>query len=398
MGLFNRSRRSKSNTPESLFAWFVRGSDGSLPIGYHNLLDAPEVVSCIDRIAGVISSATIYLMRNTNDGDKRVKNRLSRFVDVTPWGDLATRQSWMDWIVATELGKGDGNAYVLPRTRFGEFTALEPMPGASAIADAGSRSYTVSWKNKVYEPDEVLHFRLHADPDYPWKGRGYRVQAGALAASLRQVGELKDNLTDPDYKPPLIISVDTDADLADAEKRNAFRREFLEDDADEKGAPWILPAGLMKVEQLKPLNLNDLAVKDTMELDKRAIAALFGVPPFIVGVGEFSASEYNNFIRTVVIPICTGISQELTAKLLESPEMYFKFNDRRLYAYDMRDIVEMDLAMAERGFLTGDEAREDAGRDPAGLTEFQVLENYIPYDMTNKQKKLIQEVLKDAET
>ena len=400
MGLFSRKTRSKSDTEAALYAFFVGGSNGSLPLGYHSLLDSPEVGACIDRIAAVISSATIYLMRNTTKGDERVRNRLSRFVDVTPWPDMATRQTWMDWIVTTMLGPGDGNAFVLPRTRRlgSEYAALEPMPGASAISDVGGRSYTIRWKEGVYEPDEVLHFRLHADPLRPWNGRGYRVKAAQIAASLQQSEELKDSLSAPDYKPPLIVSVDTDSDLADPEKRETFRRTYLEDGPEDKGKPWILPSGLIKVEQLKPLSLNDLAIRDTMELDKRTAAAIFGVPPFLVGVGDFDRDEYNNFIRTVVVPICTGIAQQLTDKLLENEEMYFRFNDRRLYAYDTRDIVEMDLAMAERGFLTGDEAREDAGRDPAGLTEFQVLENYIPYDVTGKQKKLIQEVLKDAES
>ena len=392
MGLFSRARRrSKLDTQAALYAYFIEGKGGTLPIGYHNLLDAPEVISCIDRIAGVISSATIYLMRNTDNGDKRVKNRLSRFVDVTPWPDMATRQSWMDWIVSTMLGPGDGNAFVLPHVRGGEFTALEPMPGASAVMTEDG--YEVIWRGRTYAPDEVLHFRLHTDTDQPWKGRGYRVQAGAIAAGLKQVSELKESLSSPDYKPPLIVSVDTDADLADEEKREEFRKKYLEDT--DKGKPWILPAGLIKVEQLRPLSLNDLAVADTMELDKRTLAAIFGAPPFLVGVGEFSQSWYNSYIQTVVLPICTGIAQQLTDKLLLSEEMYFKFNDRRLFAYDMEDIVTMDLNMAARGFLTGDEVREDAGRDPAGLTEFTVLENYIPIEMTGKQKKLIQEVLQN---
>lgn len=396
MGLFSRKQKRAVTASPSTLAWFLAGSGGALPTGYHRLLDSPEVGAAINRMTAVISSATIYLMRNTSKGDERVKNRLSRFVDVTPWPDMATRQSWMSWIVAMMLGEGDGNAYVLPRTRLGEFTALEPMPGAQAMADPGGRSYTVRWKETVYEPDDVLHFRLFADLDYPWKGRGYRVQANALAASLQQSEELKDSLSSPEYKPPMIVSVESDADFADPEKREEFRKAYLEDT--DSGKPWIIPSGLIKVDQVRPLSLNDLAIADTMELDKRTIAAIFGVPPFLLGVGDFDRDAYNNFIRTVVVPICTGIAQELTDKLLTSEEMYFKFNDRRLYAYDMRDIVQLDLDMAARGFLTGDEAREDAGRDPAGLTEFQILENYIPYELTGKQKKLIQEVLKNAET
>ena len=47
--------------------------------------------------------------------------------------------------------------------------------------------------------------------------------------------------------------------------------------------------------------------------------------------------------------------------------------------------------MADRGYLNGDEVREDAERDPIGLTERRVLENYIPIDMAGMQKKLTQQ-------
>ena len=395
MGLFKRrDRRSAGDNP--LMAFYLAGSGGDLPLGYHSILESPEVGACIDRIAAVISSATIYLMRSGDKGDKRVKNRLSRFVDVTPWPDMGTRQLWMNWIVTQMLGPGDGNAFVLPRTRFGgrEYRALEPMPGAFAVRS--DRGYEVQWKGMVLQHDDVLHFRLFADPDEPWRGRGYRLRAGRLAASLRQTEDLKDSLSSPEYKPPLIVSVDTDSDLADEEARDRFREKYLE--SADSGKPWIIPSSLISVSQVKPLTLTDLAVKDTVELDKRAVAAIFGVPPSLVGIGEFSQKEYNNFIRSVVIPICRGIEQELTSKLLDSDDLYFRFNDRRLYAYDMADLVAIDLNMSDRGFMCGDEVREDAGRDPAGLTEYRLLENYIPYDAAGDQKKLIKEDPKDAET
>ena len=52
--------------------------------------------------------------------------------------------------------------------------------------------------------------------------------------------------------------------------------------------------------------------------------------------------------------------------------------------------IQMDLSMADRGYMNGDEVREDAYRDPAGLTDFVRLENYIPVDMAGAQKKLVQ--------
>ena len=380
MGLF--SRRNKNTSLLGL--WF--NSDGDLPAGYHRLLDCPEVGACIDRISGIVSTCTIYLMQSSPKGDRRVKDALSRFVDIDPWPGMSTGPLWRSWITSTLLGNGDGNAMVLPHRRNGQFTSLEPMPGASLSPDAESGSYRISWRGQTLEPDEVLHFRLFADPDLPWRGRGYKLPAERLAASLLQTEQLKSSLSSPKYKPPMIVSVNSDSDLSDDEKREALRKRYLEDV--DSGKPWILPADLFKVEQVKPLTLADLAVKDTMELDKKAIAAIFGVPAFLLGLGQFSQKEYNNFIRTVVEPICKTIETELTLKLLSSENRYFTFNRRRLYSYDLESQIRIDTAMSDRGYLNGDEVREDAMRDPAGLTEYKVLENYIPWEDSGNQKKL----------
>ena len=388
----------RSTAPKSTLLGYWLSSDGSLPQGYHRLLDSPEVASCINRQAAIIGSSTIYLMQNKKGGDVRQKTALSRFVDVEPCPGM-TRQLWMTWIVGQLLGKGDGNAFVQPSFRGGMLAALRPMPGA-ALTLAHSYDddrYQVSWRGRTYEQDELLHFRLFADLDNPWKGRGYRIQAQAVADSLLRSGAIRETLSSPDYKPPVVISVDSDADLTGKESRDKFRKDYIEDN--EPGQPWILPGGLVKVQQIKPLTLNDLAIKDTVELDKKTVAAIFGVPLFLLGIGTFNQAEYNNFIKTVIEPICVGIEQELTLKLLISDQMYFQFNRRRLYNYDLKTLIDMDLAMSDRGYLNGDEVREDSFRDPAGLTDYVRLENYIPTDKAGDQKKLIQKEGSDnAET
>lgn len=385
MPLFKKKQQRSANSP--LGVWFI-GGGSELPAGYHRLLDSPEIAACINRIAAIISSATIYLMENTNKGDVRVHDDLARFVDIEPWPNMATRQSWVNWIVTTMLGEGDGEAFVLPRTTGGKFTALEPMPGAVSI-DNPAGGYFVQWRGYTYAPDEVLHFRLYADPDRPWKGRGVRVQANRLAASLSTTSQLKDMLNSPDYKPPLIVAVNSDNAFSDEAERENFRESYLSDSKD--GKPWILPADLVKIEQLKPMSLTDLAIKDTVEIDKKTATAIFGVPGFTLGIGNFSEAEHNHCVRTVYIPICQGIEQEMTLKLLASPKRYFKISRRRLYAYDLKDLINMDLAMSDRGYLNGDEVRADMDLDPVGLTERTRLENYIPTDMAGNQKKLIQE-------
>ena len=89
--------------------------------------------------------------------------------------------------------------------------------------------------------------------------------------------------------------------------------------------------------------------------------------------------------------MATVWEQETTQKLLENPKRYYKISRRRLYDYDLKTLIDIDNSMADRGYLNGDEVREDAERDPIGLTERRVLENYIPIDMSGNQKKLIQQ-------
>ena len=365
--------------------WFT-ADGGCCPGGYRRLLDCPEVQAAIDHYAAVIGNATIYLMENTKDGDKRVRDRLARKVDVEPW-IYGTRRDWVSWIVSTMMGEGDGNAFVLPYfLPSGELWNLEPMPGATAHETPDRRGYTVSWRDGEYPSDAVIHFRLFPDPKRPWKGRGYQATAKDLIEGLGGLSELEKTLASPDYKPPIILRADTTADIFDDDAREAFRKKYLENM--ERGKPWILPEGFLSVEQIRPLSLADLAIKDTAELNKTALASLMGLPPFLLGVGNFNRDQYNAWIRQRVIPICNGITQTLTRALIENDKRYFVMPEKRLYSYTPMEMVTMGLQMSDRGFANGDEVREMAMMDPAGLTEYRALENYIPYDMAAMQQKL----------
>lgn len=68
----------------------------------------------------------------------------------------------------------------------------------------------------------------------------------------------------------------------------------------------------MSVNSVKPLSLSDLAIKDGVELDRRSVGAIFGVPGFLLGVGSFNREEFNVFVSTVLRPLAQVIEQELT--------------------------------------------------------------------------------------
>lgn len=358
--------------------------------GYSSLIHSPDVAAAVDVIADVVSSATIHLMRNTDGGDVRVKNELSKFIDIHPYR-MGTRKTLINWIITYMLTTGDGNACVLPVTRDGYLEELVPMPGASLVSVDEGVAYEVHWRGQVFDPQSVLHFPLRPDPMRPWMGRGIRIQLKDVLQNLRQSAATTNSFLSDKWKPSVIVKVDAVAEeFSGKEGRKKLMEEYLANQ--NAGEPWLIPADLMDVVTVKPLSLSDLALNDNVQLDKRTVAAAIGVPAFTIGVGTYSQDEYNNFIRRKVIPLADGIAQELTRKLLLSPEMFFQFNARKLYAYNYEQLAKVGGDLYVRGMMTGNEVRNWLDLGPKkGLDELVMLENYIPVDQAGNQKKLIKE-------
>lgn len=385
MALFNRKRDAQQRSSNVGVSVINLDSPGVLTgYGYHRLVDAPEVASAIWIIADLISSMPIHLMEKQKNGDKRIRDALSRKIDIDPWS-LGTRQIWVHWIVETMLN--DGEAVVIPQTSGTMISDLTPAPDATLHRPTGSTTYYALYKGHQLEAGNILHFRLRPDPLQPWRGIGPQVQLDQVIKSIITTAETKTAYMSSEYKPPIVIAVNTDSPLSDETERNKFIKKYLK--RSDKTAPLIIPADLMNISQLNPLSLTDLAIKDGVELDKKTVASIFGIPGFLLGVGTFNKEEYNTFISRTLLPICRGIEQELTKKLLFSEDRYFRFNARSLYSYSLQELSQIALNMRNAGLMTGNEGRNWLDLPPMeGLDELVMLENYLPADRLGDQKKL----------
>ena len=356
--------------------------------GYTRLSDNPEIQTACLRIAELIGSMTIYLMENAEDGDRRIVNELSRTFDIAPNGNM-TRSVWMTANVMNMLLYGNGNGICVPHTYEGIIRSLEPIaPERVSFTEMGYRNYKVLIDGIARDPDNLLHFVYNPDPQYPWKGRGVTVTLKEIANNLKQAQATENAFMSSEWKPSIIVKVDA---LTDEFSTPEGRQKLLDSYVKpaRTGEPWLIPAEQFSVEQVRPLSLSDLAIKDTVEMDKKTVAAVIGVPAFLLGVGQYNREEWNSFIQSKVKYIAQIIEQEMTRCLIINPKWYVHLNYWSLIDYDVQSISNVLLAGADRGFVNGDEWRDRMHMQPVGLKEYKVLENYIPYDMSGNQKKLV---------
>lgn len=357
--------------------------------GYTSLAHNPEIAAGVDTIARLIGSMTIHLMENRENGDVRIKNELSRKIDINP-NSYTTREQFIHWIVRTLYLEGNGNAVVYPDTRAGILRDLNPIPPAMASFLPDGWGYKVIISGKEYAPDKVLHFVLNPDSYYPWLGTGYRVSLADVANNLKQAAATQKGFMSSKWKPSLIVKVDA---LTDEFAGEEGRQKLLESYAmsGNAGDPWLIPAEQFSVEQVKPLTLSDLALDAMVTLDKRTVAAVLGIPPFVLGVGDFNRDQWNNFVNTTIMPLARSIEQEMTKKLLFSPNWFFRFNSWSLYSYSITELVSAGAEMVDRMALRRNEWRSWLNLPPdEDMNELLALENYIPQDRLGDQSKLVQ--------
>ena len=235
-------REVQTNDSRGTYALWLSGDDICLA-GYTRLSDNPQIQTACLRLAELIAGMTIYLMENTKDGDVRIVNELSRTIDISPCGTM-TRIQWMTAIVMNLLLYGKGNSVVVPHTFKGIIQSLEPIAASRvSFQPIGNsyRDYRILIDGQPRRPEDVCHFAYNPDQTYLWKGRGVTVTLQEIAGNLKQAEKTKSAFLSSEWKPSVIIKVDSTSDyFRDPEKRNKFLESYIRPAV--PGAPWLIPA------------------------------------------------------------------------------------------------------------------------------------------------------------
>lgn len=386
LGLFSK-KKLKKRQYDPVAIW-LNGEDAKnilLPSGFAPVTKNEEVRKCIHKIADLVSSMTIMLMENGVDGDIRLKNELAKKIDVYP-NNRMIRKNFIYKIVSDMIT--NGNAVVFPRINSGLLDNLIIWDIDSVTYKGDLEDYRIQYKLQTYDPDELLHFVLIPDDLFPYKGAGFVPIVKDTISNIVQANTTKTGFLQSKWRPSLIIKVESDAEgMQIKEEREKILNSYVGDT--DSGEPWIVPASEIDVKEIRPLSLQDLAIQEGLQLDKKAIAAAFGVPAYMLGVGNFSKDEYNNFISSVIMPIARIIEQELSKKIVYAPTWYFRFNAKSLMQYDLGELTSHVKDMIGGGMMNRNEGRNAFDLSPVeGLNEYVVLENYIPVEDVGNQKKL----------
>lgn len=395
---FGKKNRTR-DAPSYKALWLAGEEDGNkiLP-GYVPLSCQPDVMQCIDKIADPVSNMTIKLMENGENGDVRIKDELAKKIDVSP-SRFMNRKNFI-YRIASDMCYF-GNAVVVPHYRYDYLDDLELLNASecSYIKTNTDSTYKIRYRGVLYDADEVLHFVFIPDKNEPYRGVGFTEMIKQAVDNLLQANATKKGFLQSKWKPSLVISIDSDIEeLRDPQMRKNILGSYVSET--ERGEPWLIPAGQLDIKTIQPLTLKDLAVQESIELDKKVLAAATGVPPFMVGVGNFNKDEYNHFIATKIMSFGHIIEQELTSKLLLSPKRYFVFSPKSLLQYSLTEKVGFVKEMVSGGMLNRNEGRVEMGYTPVdknGMNDYIVLENYVPVDRVGDQKKLNNTVVKDGD-
>lgn len=359
--------------------------------GYTPLNKNPQIIAAVKKIANLVGTITIHLMENTENGDQRIVNGLSRLVDID-CNDYQTRFEFISGLVRVLLLDGDGNVTILPKhTSEGYIDSLHVVPPSHVSYVQNGEDlfdYQILVDGVPKPRDELIHIKINPDPDFPWKGTGYKTELGPVAKSLEQMRKTKDAFMESKWMPSIIVKIDGMVEeFSTPEGKEKILEKYVK--SQKAGEPWLIPADSIDIQTVKPLSLNDLALKTGVELDAKTIASILDVPAFFLGVGNYSKDEWNNFIQNRIRQITVPIEQALTKSLLISPEWYFRFNSRSLMDYDIQTLATVGKELKSIGVVTGNEVRDMIGLSPKeGLDQLDQLENYIPVSESGNQKKL----------
>ena len=351
----------------------VLAPPGSIPraVTVDSAMGLATVWACIQLIGNSVGILPLHLYRRTDAGREKVKGHAAMSLLAEP-SEYWNRFDLLQWLMTGALSYGNGYARIY---RDRDFTPvrLEYLKSSDVTPyfdqNTGHLHYRAG--SEVLMPYEIIHIKgLGTDPIKGKSPITVHRENLALALEAQTYGESffsKGGNVESVFEYPSALN---------EKQYNRLKGEINMKVAgmDNAHAPLLLEGG-MKYQRIN-IPLEDAQFIQTRKYQRSEIAAIYGVPPHMVG--DLDKATYNNtelmgieYVTYTLMPWLVKIQAEFARKLLREDEkesLYFAFQPNGLMRGDSKSRSEFYKNMSLIGAMNANEIREleDMNSYPGG--------------------------------
>ncbi|OOB77437.1 MAG: phage portal protein [Epulopiscium sp. Nuni2H_MBin001] len=354
-------------------------SDSNINMVFNSMIDdtvidaakamqIPTVKACVKFIAGIINSSPIKLFKLVDNTVEEVSdNRTNLLNDDT--GDLLNAVQMKEVFIKDYLLKGNGYIFINRQGNKIESLHYVNSNNVTIINDVEpifKRTEILINGKKYYDFDFI---KLTQNSTNGVSG------AGIINTSSEILKVVYDSLV---YENALVKSGGAEKGFLKSTKvltqdakdkiKEAWRKMFTDTDDN----VIVLDAGMEF--QSASLSSTEMQLNENKVINSAEICKLFCVPPNVLA-GTASVDEYNNFIKSTIIPIYSALVCELNKMLLlesEKDSYYFAFDPKELLKSDMEKLFNAYRVAINANFMQIDEVRYELDLKPLGFNRMKL--------------------------
>ena len=365
----------------------VLAPPGSSPraVTVDSAMGLATVWACIQLIGNSVGILPLHLYRRTDAGREKVKGHAAMSLLAEP-SEYWNRFDLLQWLMTGALSQGNGYCRIYRDRDFNPVSlGYLKSNDVTPYFDQNTGHLHYRAGNEVLMPFEIIHIKgLGTDPIKGKSPIAVHRENLALALEAQTYGESffsKGGNVESVFEYPSALNekqynrLKSDINMHVAGMNNAH-------------APLLLEGG-MKYNRIN-IPLEDAQFIQTRKYQRSEIAAIFGVPPHMVG--DLDKATYNNtelmgieYVTYTLMPWLVKIQAEFARKLLREDEkesLYFAFQPNGLMRGDSKSRSEFYKNMSLIGAMNANEIREleDMNSYPGGDNYF------IQLNMQNADK------------
>lgn len=351
-------KRAAEDSGASIIEYISNSSD---TISKDEAMSIPTVTSCVNFIANTIAMLPIVLKDIDGGGTVEDDFRV-RLLNSETGDKLDAFQMKSAWIKDTLI---DGEGYIFINRNRNNVKSLHYIKSSKVAVIEGSdpifKDYDIMVNGQKYCDWDFL--KLTRRSENGATGKGIVEENNKMLSVVYNTLEFENNLVKSGGKKGFLQSEKRLEESALNKLKRAWKNFYSKNSEN----IMVLNNGVKFTEA--SLSSVEMQLKENKEANAVEIAKLFCLSPEIIS-GTCSDENYNNGIKTAILPIIKAIETALNKDLLlqsEYGKLSFSIDTKTLLKGDMQKRYAAYEIGIKNNFIQIDEVREMEGLPPLGL-------------------------------